>query len=266
LPSEPDLIAMREIVPAATGTWTMAADGQGAAHAGREVVVATLLPMAWPAVVRGDGVVQIGLQVPGGSGDASRDLAEVLLRALDAPPGEQISQGGLPGPGPRLQDVLDVSAALNVQVHDNFEFWIDGLQVDDDAQARDAIGKAGESLVPTQRLASVEAAYWCRIGAREHLRWVLPHDEDVVMDALARLHARGEDAFGAGSRYIGAFRAHGLPVPVWDVPDGSSAESLEEPVAALGDRLAEAMADESPLSSDERRARAGLVARQVTIR
>jgi hypothetical protein len=266
LPSEADLIAMREIVPAATGTWTIAADGSASAHAGREVVVATLLPMAWPAVVRGDGVVQLGLQVPGGSGDASRDLADVLLRALDAPSGEQLSQGGLPGPGPRLQDVIDTSAAFNVQVHDGFDYWIDGLQVEDDAQAREAITKAGESLVPTQRLTSVEAAYWCRIGTREHLRWVLPHDEDLVMDGLARLHARGADAFGEGSRYIGAFRAHGLPVPVWDVPDGSSAESLEGPVAALGERLAEAMAEQAPLTTDERRARAGLVARQVTIR
>jgi hypothetical protein len=266
LAGEPDLIALREIVPAATARWTIATDGAAAAHGGREVVVATLLPMAWPAVVRRDGVVQIGLQVPGGSGDASRDLAEVLLRALDAEPGEQIVQGGLPGPGPRLQDVIDVSAPLAVRVHEGFDFWIDGLEGEDDEQARAAIAKAAESLVPTQRLTSVEAAYWCRIGTREHLRWVLPHDEDAVMDGLARLHARGADAFGEGSRYIGAFRAHGLPVPVWDVPDGSSAESLEEPVAGFGERLAEAMAETAPLSADERRARAGLVARQVTIR
>ena len=266
LAGEPDLIAMREIVPAATAAWTIAADGAGGAHAGREVVVATLLPMAWPALVRRDGVVQLGLQVPGGSGDASRDLAEVLIRALDAEPGEQVAQGGLPGPGPRLQDLVDATAPFTVTVHDGFDFWIDGLDVEDDAQARAAIAKAAESLVPTQRLSTVEAAYWCRIGNREHLRWVLPQDEDAVMDGLARLHARGADTFGEGSRYIGAFRAHGLPVPVWDVPDGSSAESLEEPVAALGERLAEAMAVSTPLDADERRARAGLVARQVTIR
>jgi hypothetical protein len=265
LPGECDLVAMREIVPAATGTWTLSGDAAGA-HAGRSVVVATLLPMAWPAVVRSDGTIQIGLQVPGASPDISRDLADVLLRALDAEPGEQIAQGGLPGPGPRLQDVIDTSQPFDVTVHDGFDFWIDGLDVDDDSQARESLARASESLVPTQRLTAVEAAYWCRMGPREHLRWVLPHDEDAVIDGLARLHARGEDTIGEGSRYIGAFRAHGLTVPVWDVADGSSAASLDEPVAALGERLAAAMQDSAPLNPDERRARAGLVARQVTIR
>jgi hypothetical protein len=265
VPGECDLVAMREVVPAATGTWVIGGDAPQQHH-GREVTVATLLPMAWPALVRADGSVMVGLQVFGASSDVSRDLAEVVLRALDAEPGEQVLQAGLPGPGPRLQDILDTDQPFDVTVQDGFHFWIDGLAVEDDAEARASLATASESLVPTERLTSVEAAYWCRIGGREHLRWVLPHDEDAVIDAIARLHARGEDAFGEGSRYIGAFRAHGLAVPVWDVPSDSSAATLDAPVAALGDRLTAAMAITDPLTADERRARAGLVARQITLR
>jgi hypothetical protein len=264
VPGECDLVAMREIVPAATGRWVLQGEAVGE-HAGREIVVTTLLPMAWPAVVRRDGVIQVGLQVRGASGDISRDIADVILRALDTEPGEQVLQGGLPGPGPRLQDILVLDEPFGATVHDGFDYWVEGLDVDSD-EAKESLERASASLVPTQRLVGVEAAYWCRIGEREHLRWVLPHDEDVVLDALARLHVQQADALGEGSRYIGAFRAHGLAVPVWDVPDGSTAESLEEPVAALGDRLAAAMANSEPLTSEERRARAGLAARQVTIR
>lgn len=265
LRGECDLVAMREIVPSATARWVLADDVAGE-HAGRSVTVATLLPLAWPAMVRADGEIVIGLQVRGGSADASRDLADVLLRALEAAPGESIGQEGLPGPGPRLQDLLDPDAAFDVTVRDGFDFWIEGLDDADTPEARETVEKAGAALVPTQRLASVEAAYWCRIGNREHLRWVLPHDEETVMDGLARLHVRGDDALGPDSRYIGAFRAHGLVVPVWDVADGGSAASLDAPVADLGRRLTEAMASGTPLSESERSARRGLVARQVTLR
>ena len=68
LAGECDLVAMREIVPAATATLAL--------RHGRTVTLATLLPMAWPGLVRQDGEIFIGLQVPGGSGDASRDVAD----------------------------------------------------------------------------------------------------------------------------------------------------------------------------------------------
>ena len=63
--------------------------------------------------------------------------------------------------------------------------------------------RANEAVVPTVRLTSVEAAYWCQIRDRFHLRWVVPHDEDTLLDALARLHAAGADTVGEGSRYVG---------------------------------------------------------------
>jgi hypothetical protein len=126
--------------------------------------------------------------------------------------------------------------------------------------------RANEAVVPTVRMTSVEAAYWCEIRERNHLRWVLPYDEEALLDALARLHAAGADSVGDGSRYVGAFRAHGLVVPVWDLAGGTSAEALEEPLAAFAGRLDEALADSTPLDGTARRARDGLRSRQLTLR
>ena len=68
------------------------------------------------------------------------------------------------------------------------------------------------------------------------------------------------------ARLVGMFRAHGLLAPVWDLPLGTGAEVLEEPAAAFKAALDEALADTSPLTSEERAARSGLANRQVTIR
>ena len=168
--------------------------------------------MAWPGLVRQDGEVFVGLQVPGGSGDANRDVAHALERALAAEPGTPIEPTALPGPGPRLQDLLDPAAPLDVQVHAGFDFWLDGVE-DRSPEVVASMERANEAVVPTVRLTSVEAAYWCQIRDRYHLRWVVPHDEDALLDALARLHALGADTLGEGSRYVGSFRAHGLVVP-----------------------------------------------------
>jgi hypothetical protein len=53
---------------------------------------------------------------------------------------------------------------------------------------------------------------------------------------------------------------------VWELPRGSEAEDVEAPVAAFAPGFAEALASTAPLDANERRARAGLVARQVTLR
>jgi hypothetical protein len=112
----------------------------------------------------------------------------------------------------------------------------------------------------------VDAAYWCEIGPRRHLRWVLTEPEEQVLDALARLHADDRSAVAEGARYVGAFRADGLLVPVWDLAPGTEAEHLEEPAVAWAALLADALAETAPLTTDERRARAGVVSRQLTLR
>jgi hypothetical protein len=65
---------------------------------------------------------------------------------------------------------------------------------------------------------------------------------------------------------VGTFRAHGLLVPVWDLPVGTGAEVLEQPAARLAEQLDAALADDSPLSPEERSARSGLANRQLTLR
>lgn len=260
LPSECDWVALREIVPAATARLALVDE-----HAGRTATVATVLPMAWPALVRRDGEVLVGLQVSTGSGDPSRDVADALLRALAAEPDTQVFMGELPGAGPRLQDLLDLEQQLDVHVHKGFDFWLDaGGDVPDEVSA--SIERANEALVPTVRLESVEAAYWCQMRNRNHLRWVMPHDEEKLIDAMARLHAAGADRLGDGSRYVGSFRAHGLLVPVWDLESGTTADQVEEPARAFAARLADVLADPRPLDEAERGARAGLRSRQVTLR
>ena len=260
LAGECDWVAMREIVPAATAALTLAGE-----HQGREATAATVLPLAWPGLVRQDGAVFVGLQVPGGSGDASRDVAAALEMALAAEPGTPIAPTALPGHGARLQDLLDPESPLEVQVHPGFDFWIDDA-AERSQEVVDSMERANEAVVPTVRLTSVEAAYWCEIRGRYHLRWVVPHEEDALLDAIARLHAAGADTVGEGSRYVGSFRAHGLAVPVWDLEAGTPAEALEEPVTALAARLDEGLADESPLDDAARRARSGIASRQVTLR
>ncbi|MGN6132201.1 MAG: DUF5926 family protein, partial [Nocardioidaceae bacterium] len=149
--------------------------------------------------------------------------------------------------------------------HDGFDFWLSDIE-DRDAAMAASLEQANDAAAPTARLASVEAAYWTDAGTKEHLRWVMPQPEGPLLDALARLHAAGKDVLVEDSRFVGMFRAHGLLAPVWDLPVGTGAEVLEEPAAAFAKDLDAALADESPLSGDERSARHGLANRQLTIR
>lgn len=259
LPGERDWIAMREMVPAATASVRLIGE-----HADATVTVATLLPGAAPALVRADGEVLLGLQTRTSSGDASRDYADVLLRALEAGPGSQIGVLDLPGPGPRLQDVLDLAEPFEVTIQSGFDYWLGDQELQADMRA--ALERANESVVPTVRVAGLDAAYWVRIGAKEHLRWVLPFGEDEALDGFARLHAAGADSLGEGTRFIGSFRAHGLLVPVWDLAPGTEADEVAEPAADYLTRLQEAMASTVPLTAEERAAKAGLQNRQLTLR
>jgi hypothetical protein len=263
LPGEADWVALREIVPAATAPLTLRPEFGPPT----EAMVATVLPLAWPGLHRADGELWLGLQAAGASGDASRDLADALLRAIAAEPGSPVPPVDLPGPGPRLQDVLVLDQPLAVTVHEGFDFWIaDADSRDLDPEVRDSLERANSAVVPTVRLTSVEAAYWCRVGERTHLRWVMTQDEEALLDALARLHAAGAARVGDAGRYVGAFRAHGLLVPVWDLDREAEATDVEAPAVAFEAALAEALARTEPLTPDERRARAGVVSRQVTLR
>ncbi len=256
MPGECDLIALREFVPAATVPLTVTDAGS------RAVTLCTLLPGAAPALVRENGDIALGLQVQHAYGDPSRDLAAVLTAALSAEPGTMVGLTDDPGEGPKLQDL--VSGDFAVTVHEGFDYW--AVDVEDADAMNQVLEQANTAASPTVRLAGVEAAYWTELGEREFLRWVRPEDEDRLLDALARLHAAGEDRLVPEGRLIGMFRAHGVLVPVWDLPPGTGAEVLLEPAAAFDKRLAETLADSTPLNTEERSVRSGLASRQLTIR
>lgn len=263
MPSECDVIALRELVPAATAPLTISTTS-ASGSTDRNVRLCTLLPLAAPAMVRESGDIWLGLQVQHQYGDPARDLGAVLLTALETDEPGVVGLTSSPGEGPRLQDLV-TDTELDITVHDGFGYWIDDVAEQDAAMAA-ALEQANSAASPTSRLASVEAAYWTDVGTKEHLRWVMPHPEDRLLDALARLHAAGKDSVAEDSRLVGMFRAHGLLTPVWDLPVGTGAEVLEQPAARFGKDLEAALADDSPLTADERSARAGLANRQVTIR
>jgi hypothetical protein len=258
LPNEPDIVAMREIVPAATAPLTLRSDAE------RSVVLCSLLPTAAPALVRPDGTIWLGLQVQHSFGDPSRDLAAVLVQALAAPPGTALGLTDPPGEGPRLQDLV-ADDPLTITVHEGFDFWVADVEPPT-GSAKTSLEAANAAADPTLRLESVAAAYWTDTGTKEHLRWVLPHPEDQLLTALAKLHAAGRDVIVDGARMVGMFRAHGLLVPVWDLPVGTGAAVLEEPAARFAEALASTLADQAPMSAAERSARNGLANRQLTIR
>ncbi|MGH3361644.1 MAG: DUF5926 family protein [Nocardioides sp.] len=256
MPGECDVVALRELVPAATAP--LAVTGTD-----RTVTLCSLLPMAAPAMVRESGDVWLGLQVQHNFGDPARDLGAVVERALASEKPGVVGLTDPPGEGPRLQDLVG-GTTLEVTVHDGFDYWV--ADAEDPASLAAALEQANAAINPTAKLMSVEAAYWTDVGPKEHLRWVMPDPEAPLLDALARLHAAGKDDVAPGSRLVGMFRAHGLLTPVWDLPVGTGVEALEEPAGRFAEELAAALAEGGDLTAEERAARSGLANRQVTIR
>ena len=254
LPGEADWIALREFVPSASAYVRLAGSD-------RQVRVCSLLPGAGAGIVRPDGEIWLGLQVSHAYDDISRDLAHVVEKALDTEPGNPVLMDD-PGVGARLQDLVDPASSFEVEVHDGFDYWVAGT--DDSPETAELLAEANDTIAPTVRLKSVDAAYWTEMGPHRYLRWVMTHEERQLLDALARLRVAGGDTLGEGSKLIGHFRAHGLLVPVWEFE--AKAAALEEPAVAFAARLDEALADESPLTSEQRSARSALTSRQVTIR
>ncbi|GAA4283464.1 DUF5926 family protein [Brevibacterium daeguense] len=261
LPFEADLICLRELVPAATASAKLTEE-----YGGTEITFASLLPAAWQALHRADGEIMAGLQVPFSSPDASRDVTAAILKVKDAEPGTYAEADTNPGDGPRLQDILDTSVPFKVTVAESFDYWLpeDADQQDEDLKA--GLEQANENISPTEKLVSAEAAYWTEMGGRIYVRWAQSESEDAVMNGLARLHARGDNTLGGIGKYLGCFRAQGIVIPVWELPDNTQPDEVEGSLGEFRTQLDEAMASTEPLSFEERRAKAGVVSRQLTIR
>nr|WP_198428817.1 DUF5926 family protein [Nocardia bovistercoris] len=267
LAAECDLVALREFVPSATATLKLSAD----VAAERSVVLSTVLPGAVAALVRAgeQPVGYVGVQVQTQSEDPASDIAASILWTQSAEPGDSLTAASIAPGGPRLADVIDPGADLELTVHQDFDWWVpEGVQPDPQVAA--TIEQAKQAIMPSARLDlgpdAVGAAWWVDAGEKAHIRWVRPEDEDALMLALARLHAAGALQLGEGSRFAGSFRTHGLLVPVFDLDPERHPDEWVDAAKEFGAKLTAAVAVDAPLTAEERRSRDGLRSRQVTLR
>ena len=263
LAAECDLVALREFVPSATAPLPVIGSD-------RPVTLATVLPGAVAALVRDEGETAtgfVGVQVPAHSAALGADRAASGNWIKDAAPGDALSAANPDSETPAVTAVVDPSALLDITVHQNFNWWIpEGVETDPEVAA--TVQHANSAIMPSARLEGdgLVAAWWVDAGEKAHLRWVRPESEDDLMLALARVHATGGLHLGEGSRYAGSFRTHGLLVPVFDLDREKHANEWVAATVELGERLAEALAVDAPLTSAELRSRDGLRGRQVTLR
>ena len=258
---EVELVAMRELIPAAIMTART-----DSAHGGVEFDIVTLLPDGRSAMVRGDGRILIAAQTRANSADLSHDMGAALLAAISAKEdgNEGLIDLDVREPSERLQDIVDPEGFSEMEIVENFAFWLDPSE-EVDEQTRRALEENRDEIIETVPLPGVEGMYWCEMN-RNFVRYVSAVEENPLFDALARLHVRGEARLSEGSRFVGAFRACGLAIPVFELAEGETAEDVAAPAAAFVKALDEALAEKGALSAEERRAKQGLVSRQVTIR
>lgn len=278
--AECDLVAMRAFIASATAQVSFA-EGFSAAN---EADFATILPGAVPGLVRsrdaaiwgergaakGDAngkVTQglVALQTNPEPVDLAGSLASALTWAASAKPGAEFRDGKA---AKSLAEIVDPAKPLEVVVYDNFSWWFgDDAEVNPKVQAM--LDRANETIMPTARLtpkSGIGAPWWVDAGDRAHLRWVRPEPEEVLMKALARLHAAGQLTMGEGSRFAGSFRTHGLVVPVFDLDNEMHPDEWYHGLDKLDAWFGEALADDSELTAAERGSRAGIIGRQVTLR
>lgn len=253
LPCESDLVAMREIIPCAR----MSARTKD----GVEFDIVSLLPDGQGAMVRGDGRIMVGMQTRFHSGDLSHDVGGALQAALDAKD-EGIVAFDVRDPAPRLQELLE--SAEPMELCDDFSFWFDPTE-EMSEDIRSTMEQTRNELIPTQEVPGAPGMYWCEMN-RNFVRYVTDEDENKLFTALARMQVAGDAHVGEGSRFVGAFRACGLAIPVFELAEGVSSDDVSKPAQNFISKLEDALNATEALTYDERRAKQGLVSRQVTIR
>lgn len=225
-------------------------------------------------MVRPDGRILIGLQTRFNSGDLAHDLGAAFQAAVAL---KEKGEDGLVNidvrePAPRIQELLaaeylteaDADYQSPLEITPDFGYWFDPNQKQD-ADTLAALEQNRLDMVPTEEIPGAPRMYWCEMN-NNFVRYVTNADEDAVFTALAKVQTVNEEILGKQSRFVGAFRACGLTIPVFEVSAEETAQSLAKPAAALQKQLDQALADDTPLSDDQKRIRAGLVSRQVTIR
>lgn len=265
LAAEADLVAMQEFVPSATAKLKVTGID-------RDVYVATVLPGAGAALVRDKdfgGVAFVALQVQQRSHNPGRDLAYALNWVKGAKEGETLQSTVADGNQPALSEFIAADTTLDVEVHDDFNWWTpEGAPVPFEVQQ--AIQRANDTVAPTRRVpAQVAGSAWHTNpgGGKAYLRWVrIDDNETALLNALARVAARGELALADDTKFAGVFRTHGLVVPVWDLPADSEAEDYAKEVERVDELVTAELDNDAQLTADERKQLENIKSRQVTIR
>lgn len=259
LAAEAELVALQEFVPAASATVDVAG-------ASRPVHIVTILPGAIAAMVREDAAL-VALQVQSRTHNPGRDLAYALNWARTAQPGETLASTANDGTQPPLMDLIAADTTLDVTAHQDFGFWFAPGETPDPAMAQ-GLQQANDSIVPSHPVPTpAGAAWWVDPGhGKAHIRWVRTEDnESTLLNALARIAARGELLLGEGSRFAGAFRTHGVTVPVWDLDPARSPESYAADLQKLNELIESELHNDAQLTAEERKQLQNIRSRQVTI-
>ena len=262
LAAEADLVALQEFVPSAVTTYDIK---------GTPVNIASVLPGAGAALVREEsqgGERFVALQVTSHSQNPGRDLAYALNWVVDAKPGETLQSTVADGSQPELTSLIDADATPEITTYQDFSWWFpEGAAVP--PQIQQALQQANDAVLPSEKVgADLPGAIWWVNpgGGKAHIRWVRTEDNEAQMlSALARIAARGELNLGEGTKFAGAFRTHGLVVPVFDLDPSVEAGSYEEALTALNTKIEAEYANDAALSADERKQLDNIKSRQVTI-
>lgn len=259
LAAEAELVALQEFVPSATAQVTVKET---------PVQLVTVLPGAVAAMVREGGERLVALQVAAHSQNPGRDLAYALNWVLSAKEGEQLQSTAADGQQPALKDIFPVDAALDVTSYDDFSWWFpEDAQVP--PQIQQAMAAANDAVIPSAEVKTDApgAVWWVNPGSgKAHIRWVRTEDnESQMISALARIAARGELNLGEGTKFAGAFRTHGVVVPVWDLDPAVEPASYADALVALNKAIEAEYANDAQLSADERKQLDNIKSRQVTI-
>ena len=260
--AETDLVALQEFVPATTAKLDVN---------GTPVTLATVLPGAGAALVRSEdeGAERlVALQVQSHSGNPARDLAYALNWVVNAQPGETLGSTAADGSQPELTSLISASADLDITEHSDFNWWFPsgaGMNM----QIQQALQRANDAIMPSTKVAAdvPGSVWWVNPGGgKAHIRWVRPEDDErAMLNALARIAARGELNLGEGTKFAGTFRTHGLLVPVFDLDPSVAADSYGEALATVNAAIEKEYTNSDQLTADERKQLENIKSRQVTI-
>lgn len=260
--AETDLVALQEFVPSAVAKVDVK---------GTDVNIVTVLPGAGAALRRPEedgGERFVALQVQSHSQNPNRDLAYALNWVLNAEPGATLNSTTANGSQPELNTLLGESTELDITAHNNFNWWFTDSAAGN-PQVQQALTRANDAVLPSTEIVTdlPGSIWWVNPGGgKAHIRWVRPEDDErTLLNALARIAARGELNLGDGTKFAGTFRTHGLVVPVFDLDPSVAADSYGEALTKVNEAIAAEYDNDAQLSADERKQLENIKSRQVTI-